>query len=386
MTDSSASLSPSVPASLRGRHLGAMLSFVFLVVGPTVLTGWYMWTQAADRYVSTVGFSVRTEEIGSAFELLGGVAEMSGSSSSDTDILYSYIQSQELVRQIDGDIDLRSLWSKVSDDVDPVFAYHRPGTIEDLTAYWNRMVKVYNDGATGLLELEVQAFDPEDARLIAQHIYDRSSAMINALSAIAREDATRYARDELEATVQRLKEARETITRFRNVTQIVDPAASIQSQLGILTALQGQLAQGLVDLDILRQTTNESDPRLTQAVRRTEVIRERIDQEREKFGIGSRSEAQTDEAAFADLIGEYERLTVDLEFAQQSYTAALAAYDTAQAEARRQSRYLAAHIRPTLAEASTRPRRFEITALTALFSFLAWGILVLAAYALRDRR
>jgi len=56
------------------------------------------------------------------------------------------------------------------------------------------------------------------------------------------------------------------------------------------------------------------------------------------------------------------------------------------AQGRRQSRYLAAHVRPTLAEAAVRPERIKITALVALFAFLSWGFLVLAAYALRDRR
>ena len=39
-----------------------------------------------------------------------------------------------------------------------------------------------------------------------------------------------------------------------------------------------------------------------------------------------------DSGAFADLVGEYERLAVDLQFAEQSYTAAMAAYDAAVAE------------------------------------------------------
>jgi capsular polysaccharide transport system permease protein len=89
---------------------------------------------------------------------------------------------------------------------------------------------------------------------------------------------------------------------------------------------------------------------------------------------------------FADLVGEYERLVVDQQFAEQTYTAALASFDEAVAEARRQSRYLAAHVRPTLAESPVHPRRLQLTALVALFSFLIWGITVLAVYALRDRR
>ena len=89
---------------------------------------------------------------------------------------------------------------------------------------------------------------------------------------------------------------------------------------------------------------------------------------------------------FADIVGEFERLTVDRQFAEQSYTAALAAFDAAIAESRRQSRYLAAHIHPTLAESPIYPNRPATLGLVAFFSFLIWSLLVLVGYSLKDRR
>nr|WP_255670808.1 capsule biosynthesis protein [Cognatishimia sp. F0-27] len=397
------------PARTRARHWLALASLLVMVLGPILVSAWYLWSRAHDRYVSYAGFSVRTEEIGSAFELLGGVAELSGSSSSDTDILYKFIQSPDLVARIDADLDLRALWSKPGRDWsnpehDPIFAYKPdgaltglfgglfgrdtggPGAIEDLTTYWSRMVKVYSDSGTGLIDLEVQAFAPEDAQLIAQRIYDESTAMINRLSAIARNDTTRYAREELDQAVERLKTAREALTRFRNETQIVDPSASISGQMGILTSLQSQLAAALIELDIQRQTATDGDPRIAPLERRVEVIEERIEAERQKLGLGEGSAPTGERRAFADLVGEYERLAVDQEFAQQSYTSALANYDSALAEAQRQSRYLAAHVSPTLPESPTRPDRMQVLGLVGLFAFLIWATTILAVYALRDRR
>ena len=382
MTDPTDTLVLPSRTGLQLRHKVVMISFVLLVVIPTALTAWYLWNRASDRYVSTVGFSVRTEEIGSAFQMLGGLAELSRASGSDTEVLYRFIQGQELVEAADTALDLRSLWAKGDPQRDPIFAYHAPGTIEDLVVYWRRMVKVYNDDS-GLLDMHVQAFTPEDARLIASFIYDQSTEMINRLSAIAREDATRYAREELEQAEQRLAQARETLTRFRNQNQIVDPTASVQSQMGLLSSLQLQLAQTLIDQDILRQTALESDPRLIQLNRRVEVIETRIAEEREKLGMGTGQTAGSE--VFADLVGEFERLSAEREFAEQSFTAARTAFESAVAEARRQSRYLAAHVRPTLAQAPEHPRRITILAVVAMFSFLSWAILVLAGYALRDR-
>jgi capsular polysaccharide transport system permease protein len=210
--------------------------------------------------------------------------------------------------------------------------------------------------------------------------------MINRLSAIARDDATAYAREELDQAVERLKRARQAMTRFRNETQIVDPSASIQGQMGILSSLQSELAQTFIDLDILRQTARENDPRITQLERRVRVIEDRIEAERRKLGMGQGDGRIQDADAFANLVGEFESLAVDLKFAEESYTASLSAYDSAVAEAQRKSRYLAAHVNPTLPEAATRPDRLTLLGLVALFTFLTWAILVLAIYALQDRR
>lgn len=374
---------PTVPtARPRGRHWVALLSFMLMVVAPVSLAGWYLWERAADQYASFVGFSVRTEEKGSAIELLGNVTDLSGSSSSDTDILYEFLQSQELVAAIDASLDLRRIWSRADPAVDPIFSYHPPGTIEDLVDHWDRMVKIYYDSGTGLIDLRVLAFAPEDATAVAGEIYDRSSAMINELSAVAREDAIGYAREELSQAEDRLKQARVAIQAFRNRTQIIDPTIQTQTQSGLIGALETQLAEAQIELRLLRETARASDPRIKQTELKIEVIEQQISAERAELGL----EGENGNTSVADLVSEYEEMAVDLEFAQQAYTAARATFDAARNEARRQSRYLAAHVQPTRAEAAKYPERGSILALITLFLFLFWAVALLAAYALRDRR
>nr|WP_237072815.1 sugar transporter [Pseudaestuariivita rosea] len=359
-----------------------LLSFLGLVLLPAFVVIFYLYSRAADQYASNVGFTVRTEEISSAFELLGGVSGISGSSSSDTDILYEFIQSQELVSRIDASLDLREIFSKAQGD--PVFAFDTSGTIEDLVDYWPRMVNIFYDPGTGLIELRVKAFDPEDATAIAQAIFAESSLMINDLSAIARDDATRFARIELERAEERLRSARQAVTKFRTRNQIIDPQADIQVQMGLLNTLQQQLAEALIELDLLRETTRPGDARITQAERRIMIIEDRISQERNKFGLAAGTNQGLD--GFSSILGEFERLLVDREFAEQAYLAARSAFDTAQAEAQRQSRYLAAYLKPTSAERAVYPKR----GLTAFLIFagllVSWIILVLIAYSLKDRR
>lgn len=379
------SLHPVAPPVAAGRprrrHALVLASFVLLVLLPAAVMAAYLWRQAADQYASHLGFSVRQEESNAAFELFGGMTALSGSSSSDTDVLYQFLQSQDLVATLDQRLDLRGLWSRPQED--PVFAFHPPGTIEDLRDYWARMVRVSHDSATGLIEIRALAFDPIDAQRITQEIFVESSRMINELSDIAREDAIRYARADLDVAEERLRDARQVLTTFRNRHQIVDPTMDTQSQMGLVTTLQEQLAQAMIDLDLLRQTTRDSDPRIKNAEMKIQVVRDRIQDERNKLGLGRGSGGDN---AFANLVGEYERLSVDREFAQQSYTTALAAFDAARSEAQRQSRYLAAHVRPTLPEQAEYPQRLILWSVAVLFLLLIWSVMVLIGYSLRDRR
>ncbi|MDX1784526.1 MAG: capsule biosynthesis protein [Roseovarius sp.] len=377
-------LPPPAPRSrLRLRHRFAIFSFVLLVAMPVYAVGWFLYTRTADQYASYLGFSVRTEESGSAIELLGGVTELSGSSSSDTDILYAFLTSQKLVRLMDQRVDLRRIWGDANRWRDPVFTVDPAGTIEDLQAHWQRMVRIEYDNGSGMIDLRILAFAPEDAQRIATALFDACSAMINDLSAVAREDAIKYARDELDGAVLRLKQARKALTAYRNRNQMVDPTMDTAGRMGLVTTLQRQLAEALIDLDLLRDSTRASDPRVVQATKRVTVIENRIAAERQKLGLG---QGNTATEAFADLVGEYEGLIVDREFAETAYTAALANYDAAQAEAQKQSRYLAAHIEPTLAESAEYPERLKLLLLASLFAFFLWCAAVLVTYSLRDRR
>jgi capsular polysaccharide transport system permease protein len=373
---------PVKPARAKARHWGLLIAFLVIVILPVAGSSWYLYTRAADQYASTLGFTVRSEDVSSSLDLLSGLGSSLGSSGGrDSDILYEFISSQELVRAINAKMDLRRIFSRHY-DTDPLLSFNTDGTIENLTAFWQRMVRVSYDSGSGLIELRTLAFSADEAQQIAWLIYDESSEMINELSAIARSDATRYAQEELTLALERLKLAREAMTTFRLANQIVDPNADIQVQMGLLKTLQTQQVSALIEHDLISETASPNDPRVTQARRRLEVIEALIENERQKFGTGGSGPRGQQ---FARTIAEFERLSVDREYAEATYATALNALDAARAEANRQSRYLAAYIKPTLAEKPEFPQRELIVAFVLLFSFLVWAICSLLFYALRDR-
>ncbi|WP_240769002.1 hypothetical protein, partial [Paracoccus liaowanqingii] len=372
-------LPPASPAALKPRHYGMAASFFLVVILPILLSGWYVYGRASDQYASYVGFSVRSESSPGATDVLGGLGSLVGvtsSSTSDTDILYKFIQSRDLVERVNARIDLREVWSKAPGD--PIFGYQGGAALEDLVDEWERKVRIHYDN--GMIDLRILAFVPQDAQDISNAILDEGGILINQLNDIAREDALRYARAELERAQDMLREARQSVTEFRNLYQLVDPVADVQGQIGVVTSLQQQLAEQLVGLGLLQANAQPEDPRISQTELRIQVIREQIDAERQKFG------STGGEVALSEVVGQYEILAADRQFAETSYAAALASFESARAEAVRQSRYLAPYIRPTLAQEAEFPEREKLMLMIAGFLMVFWIIGSLIFYSLRDRR
>ncbi|EAQ03089.1 capsule polysaccharide export inner-membrane protein [Pseudooceanicola batsensis HTCC2597] len=379
------------PAGLRLRHMTMIALFVLLVPLPGGVAAWYLYTRAQDQFVSTFGFVVHAEgdaPAGNVLAAVPGLSALAGTPSSDTDILDAYLDSQALVTEVDEALDLAALWSG-GHVRDPVFAFDPDGSIEDLTRYWRRMVHVAYDHGAGLMEVEVRSFDAESARRIARAVEAACSELINRLGGIARADRVHHARRELRLAETRLGAARRALTEFRVANRVVDPLADLEGEMGVIHGLRQALAEETVALELLERTigsggansrrTAVNDTRVRQSERRIAALERRIAEERRVFGDPG---GQRD---LARLMGDYERLSVDVEVAQEAHALALVAFQTTRAAADRQSRYLAPYSSPTRAERALYPRRLQTLALLTGGLFFGWSLLMLIIYSLRDR-
>lgn len=369
------------PARMRRRHVVALVSFLLMVALPLAGVVYYLWFIARDQYQSQAAFSVRTEKLGGGGGgILGALSSQFGSSggASDGDVLFDFIRSQKMVETIDARLGLEKIYSR---EGDPYFALARGETVEDKLDYWHRMVDVSYDTSTNILTVAARAFAPGDAQAVAREILSESGSLVNALSDLAREDAIRNAAADLSDAEQNLRLQRQKMATFRRENQMIDPQADIMGQAGVLNALQGQMAQAMVERDMLLTYAEKTDQRVQQSDRRIDAIRARINEERANLGMTG-SNAKTP----SELLSRYEELKVDLEFANAAYTQALANVAVARAEARRQARYLVSHVEPTLATESRYPQRVLLAALAAMTLLFAWGIGFVVYYNMRDMR
>jgi capsular polysaccharide transport system permease protein len=349
---------------------------------PALLVFAYLHGAAHPQYYSYAGFTTRTSDAaGSADVLTSGLGFGIATQANENDILYSYIQSQELVASLDAALDLTSKFS-AGWSSDPLLQLRPSATREDLHRHWLKVFDVAYDRTSGLIEMRLRGPDPVWVSDVLAAVIRSSTAKVNDINQAAFADAVQFAEIALQDAETAWQTAREVVQEFRVANGIVDPAVEIESRMGVLTSLQHQLATAMIELDEMAQTADRNDPRFRKLDDRVTVIRDRLAAERLSFS----GDVPQNEKSFPELVSTYEALSTDLEFAQLRYTNALAALTRAQSDAAENSRYLAVYLEPTIAETSEFPMPFSTAALVALISTLISAIFAMVYLSVRGRR
>jgi capsular polysaccharide transport system permease protein len=310
---------------------------------------------------------------------LTGLAS-TGSTTSDSYIVLSYLASRELLEAVDGQLDLRGVYS--SRDVDPLSRLASGAAVEDFLKYWSRRIHTQFDPTSGIIEFEVQSFSPEHAREIAAVVLRLTQTLVNELSANARSDALRFAREEVQLQEARLRQALGAIRDFRATEQSVDPSASAALEIELIASLEARLIDVNARIAALRQTLDETAPSLSALRRNADALAAQIVERRE--AIGSEILGESGVSAVTRQLARYEELEVERSLAQQAYASALASLEQARRDADRQQRYLAIHLRPQFAESAKYPRSLRNILILGFALVAAWGIGTLITYSVRD--
>jgi len=347
-----------------------------MFVVPTVAAAWYFAVVASDRYAASAGFSVRSMDQQSGLDLFGGLTGMaaSGSTMSDAYIIMSYLTSQDLVREIEEDIGLREIYS--SKLADPLYRISQDIPIEKLTEHWERRLTVTHDTSSGIIEFEVDAYTPGDAKLIADTVFGHVAGLVNKISEQAREDALRSAVSEAELAEDRLSGVMRELQTFRSQNGDIDPATTAGARIELVSEIEGELSSVEARLEATRQKLDEGTPTVQALKRKAEAL---------KAQISARNDAQSgDLREKSEILSNYETLQIEKTFAQQAYASAMSSLEAARVNAAAQQRYLATFKQPTVPEYAVYPRKLLSSLMAAIVFFAVWGVSSLITYSIRD--
>ncbi|MGH6846917.1 MAG: hypothetical protein ACREC0_05625 [Methylocella sp.] len=374
----------SVPIDQFGSWRMHGLSFALLVVLPILCAAIYYGLIAAGKYSVEFRFSVR-----SAAELVAdedNIALMIKSGKPgkheighDAYMAADYLRSRNVVRELDSDGWLRSVFSR--DQADFLSRFDTTKSDDDLWLYWRDMISVNVDRVSGLVLVRVLAFTPEDALALARAVSVSAEKMIDSVAMRERRDAVFSAEQELESASLHYSAALSAMRDVRNQEGTVDPKQTIKSSAETLIGVIREKLSLERDRDANRKVLSADAPE-------QKVLSDQIRALGSK--VASLTEAQTSHRknikTAAQSIAQFEKQELETRYAKTLLEVAQASYDRARQESERQHVYFALFVEPKKPEIAEYPRRARSVAFAGTCAFSLWSILMVAVAGIRDQK
>jgi capsular polysaccharide transport system permease protein len=355
-----------VPGSHPARGwLAPSQGFIVIVVLPTLLSVIYYGLLAANRYVSQSQFVIRNPMAAMSGQLSSLLSSVPGGhGSQEAFVVHAYIKSRDAVRDIAAETGLREALGYPR--LDMLWRYPGPffdHSEERLFRQFQSLVTVRLDNSTGINTLSVQAFRPADAERIVTALLKHAEILVNRLGERSQSDNLRAAENDVELTRNASRDAHQALTGFRIRHAIADPNRLFQVAQDTLLELAKSTALTSVLLRDL-QTSSPQSPQIATFKLRIQALDEQSLAERQRFAGA--------DGTLSKLIVEFERLSLEREFAERALTSAVAGLETTRVRTQRQRMFLEQISKPSVPDRYTHPSRLLGVFLVMLISFLIY--------------
>lgn len=353
--------------------------FLLTVVIPTALATLYFGFFASDVYVSQSAFVVRSPEKPSRGGF-GGLLEGAGFSNSSEEVYaaQNYITSRDALRALNAGDRFREAYTQpdisVFDRFNPTGLF---GSFEHLYRYFLGKVNVNFDSTSSITSLTVRAFDGRNAYRFNQQLLGLAEQLVNRLNERGRRDLISFAQTEVDEAKADARAAAAALARFRNRSGIVDPEKQAEVQLQMVSKLQDELIATRTQLAELRSYA-PANPQVAHLRTRMASLQSQIGAELGKIAGNRRS--------LAGAAAQYQRLTLESEFADKQLAAAMTSLTEAQNEARRKQAYVERIVQPNLPDSATEPHRLRGILATLILGLIAWGIASMLLSGIREHK
>ncbi|MBN3769114.1 hypothetical protein [Burkholderia sp. Se-20378] len=353
--------------------------FCIVVLIPTLTSSIYYGLIASDIYVSESRFIIKgtRNEVKSG---IGALLQGVGFSRSEDDAhsVHDYVLSRDAVKKLTDKFELDQIFGNKKIDI---FSRYSPfgfdKNFESLYKYYQRRVALDTDSSSSISVLQVRAYTAEDAYRINETLLEMSENLVNELNQRALQDTIKFAAQEVNAAEKRDAEAALQLAQYRNKLDVFDPERQSAMQLQIISKLQDDLIAAKTQLAQLNKVAAQN-PQIPPLRERISSLQSAIDAQMSQVTGGDRS--LTKKSA------EFERLKLNLEFADKQLTLALASLQQARDDAQRKQVYLERIVQPNEPDKAIEPRRIRAVLTTFVLGLIIMGILNLLIAGVREHK
>lgn len=341
---------------------------LYTVILPTLFSALYFGLIKSDIYISEAHFVIRSPQKQSVTGL-DAFLQGTGFSSSqdDTHTVHDFMLSRDALQEIEKQVDFRTAYSQPG--IDPSSRFNAFGfdeSFEALYRYYQRHVEVFQNASSAISTLKVRAYTPDDAYRINEILLHMGEELINQLNDRGRNDLIRHAKVEVDLAAEKATNAAVALSVFRNSNGLVDPLQQSAIKLQQISKLQDEQLAAHTRIEQMRAFTPKS-PQIPALEKHLEAIEYEMKSELSKVA-GS-------EPSLTNKAVEYERLALELSFAEQQLAAAMASLEQARSDAERKKLYLERIVQPNRPDIAIEPKRARAVLTTFLVGLISWGIL-----------
>lgn len=344
---------------------------VRLILILAVLTVAYWLFFASDRYVSEANVIIRkTDSVGApSFDLGMLVSGVASADRANQLLLRDYLLSVDMLKKLDESLNLRTHYSSSEHDLVSRMWFQN-ASMEWFHRHYLSRVKVEFDDFSGVLRIQVQAYEPEMAQAITQQLVQEGERYMNVLGHEMAQVQVNFLVTQVDQAQERFQKASQDLLGYQNKAGLLSPQATADSINAIVAALEGQRAQLQTQLASLPKSLDRDHPNILMLKQSLRAVDAQIKAEKLKLATPAGGTLNA-------YVEEFYRLEMNVQFTQELYKSSLSALEKGRIDATRMLEKVSVLQSATLPEYPMEPRRFYNTLVTLLLALILAGILKL---------
>jgi capsular polysaccharide transport system permease protein len=352
-------------------RLAALFRFLFMVVVPTILIGFYLYFIATPLYKTQASFSVHTSK-SSGGNGLAGLIGGSGfdSGMSDAFMAREYILSRSMMKEMERKHQFVSRFK--SDELDPFTRSHNSELfgIDDYSNYL-RHVTVSIDVQEGLLRLYVYARTPQESVEISKSMLAAAEKKVNILSNRMFNDQVSLMTLASNKAENELQETRRKIIDLQIRHGELAPRETVLAIYKSIQSLEEKIKAAERQRDVQLRGNVSNSPAILRLNTEISVMQSQLASQRARL-VG-----QANTKSLNSILAKFEYATIQSEISKKRWEVTLETLQRSRQDALLQRRYLtviAPPIMPVFPDNESRVSTmlFTFFALTTLF--LIWSV------------
>jgi capsular polysaccharide transport system permease protein len=342
-----------------------------------VLVSFYWFVIAEERYVSRATVVLESPQVASPeisfASLIGGGA----GNTQDLLLLREHLLSVDMLKRVEQELEFREHYSE---NGDPLARLRNPqGPIESIHKYFQRRVDVELDEYAGVLNIHVEAYTPEFAHRLSSLLLKAGEEHMNDMGHRLAAEQVRFLEGQMERLQERFDEARAALLAFQNEYGLVSPTSTVESLNQVVATLEGDLARLQAQRNALSSFQSEQSSEMRRVQSEITALRDQIEVQRDRL-------AQAAGDSLNRISAEYQTLELRAQFAQETYSSALAALESTRLEAARQLKQVSVLQSPLFPEYPTKPDRLYNSSVFALITIFLTFIFSMLVMIIKDHR